>query len=650
MPTSSPDGRDWMAEVGDADTVQAAFDEMPVMMLASSGPEHRIVAANAAYRATSGRPLLVGRTLAEAFPEIGGEQIRQMYDLAFRTGLAQEAREWHVPAEAAGRGTPADRYFDFTVTPRGGPDGTVAGLLLVAVDATSRVRDRQAALDRAETAEQSLAAARETVAALQRELLPAGLPVLARVRLAAAYLPAEADAAAGGDWFDAVALADGRVAMSVGDVVGHGVAASASMGQMRAVLQDRLLETGDIAAGLAALDRLAHRLPGARASTVCAVLLDPASGELTYCTAGHPPPLLIDGDGVGRYLPPTGAGPLGDAGAFPTGVARLAEGELIVLISDGLIERPGRAHAASLAEIAQVTADAAADRVLRGSGLSAVQRTCRQTLEVLMRASGHADDVTILAAQRVAAPVGLRLKLSTGPGVVTAAHRAVGEWLRAAGVGRPDVSALRHAVGELVTNSAEHAYDDGAGPVRVTGDFAPDGTVRIEVGDEGRWRERPLAVGSRAGGLGLVLAGQLVDALRVRPSGTGTTVEIRHAVHTPPMATAGVGAVPAEPDDPDLLLVLAQDHEARVDGAVTVHTAGQLARELRRLTANGTRSLTVDLTGVTVLSSAGVAVLMEMRRTARAHDTTLVLRAEPGSAAHHVLAVTRLTAEPLPES
>jgi PAS domain S-box-containing protein len=647
MATSPTDGRDWAAEVGGAGTVRAVFDDMPVMMLAMAGPEHRIVAANAAYRATSGRADLIGRTLAEVFPEIRGQQIFEMYDRVFRTGEPQKALEWHVQADVAGDGTLADFYLDFTVTPHREPDGTVVGLLLVAIDATRRVRERQAAQQRAETAEQRAATACATVAALQRELLPAGLPVLPRVRLAAAYLPAEADTAAGGDWFDAVPLPGGRVALSVGDVVGHGVAATAAMGQMRAVLQDRLLETGDLAAGLAALDRLAGRLPGARAATVCLAVLDQESGEFTYCTAGHPPPLLIGATGAGRYLPPTGAGPLGGSVGFPTGTGRLAEGEMLVLISDGLVERPGREPGASLAEIAQVAADAAADRVLRGSGLSAAQRACAHTLELLVRASGHADDVTILAAQRIAAPAGLRLTLPAESGTVTAAHRAVGEWLRAAGAGTRDVAALRHAVGELVTNCVEHAYGTtGGGPVRVSGDLGPDGTVRIEVRDKGRWRQRPPATGSRRRGLGLILAGEVVDALHLRPSDAGTRAEIRHAVCTPPVNPAGAGPAPAAPDDPALLLVLEQDRQARVDGAVTGDTAGQLGRELRRLTVNGTRQLTVDLTGVTVLSSAGVAVLLDARRTAREHGTRLVLHADPGSTAGHVLALVRLAAQP----
>ncbi|RZU54455.1 serine phosphatase RsbU (regulator of sigma subunit) [Krasilnikovia cinnamomea] len=641
---------DWAGEVGDADTVRAVFDEMPVLLLGMAGPEHRIVAANAAFRATTGRTGHVGQTLVEAFPEMKGQQVYEMYDRVYRTGQQQVAREWHVQMDVEGVRT--DGYYDFTVTPWRGPDGEIVGTTLVSLDVTQRVLERQAAQERAEVAERRYAAARDTIVTLQRELLPAGLPVLPGARLAATYLLADADTAAGGDWFDAVAMPGGRVALTVGDVVGHGVAASAVMGQLRAVLQDRLLGDGDIAGALAAVDRLARRTPGARAATVCVAVLDPADGAVTYCTAGHPPPLLINGDGPGRYLPSTGAGPLGGDATFPVGTARLAEGDLLVLFTDGLIERPGRDHAGSLVEVAQVAADAAADRVLLGSGLSAVQRVCTQTLELLVRQASHTDDVTMLAVQRVAPPPPLRLRLPARPGVIAQAYRAVGGWLQQLGVGSQDVSAMRHAVGELVTNCVEHAYaGQEAGEVTLAAELAPDGAARIEVSDQGRWQERPPATSGRTGGLGLVLADQLVDSLRLRPSAHGTTAEIRHALSTPGRlltldeVTAGVPGV-RPPRDSDLLLILdepsAPGPRVRVDGPITAATAGQLTSALQRLTRHGTRSLTVDLTGVTLLSSVGVAGLQDALRRSREHGGLLRLYAAPGSPAQHVLALTAL--------
>src|SRR5262249_30103621 len=139
--------------------------------------------------------------------------------------------------------------------------------------------------------------ARDVIDALQRELLPGGVPVLPRLEVAASYLLADVETAAGGDWFDALAFEDGRVALGGGDVVGHGISASATMGQLRVLLRERLSATGDLLTALDALNLAARWIPGARAATVCVAVLDPTTGALSYCTAGHPAPLLLPVDG-----------------------------------------------------------------------------------------------------------------------------------------------------------------------------------------------------------------------------------------------------------------------------------------------------------------------------------------------------------------
>ena len=101
---------------------------------------------------------------------------------------------------------------------------------------------------------------------LQRSLLPAELPGLARLALAAEYLPGAEGAQAGGDWYDVVELEGGRVAIAVGDVVGQGPAAAAVMGQLRSALSAALLQGCGPAEALELLDRFAARLPGALAS------------------------------------------------------------------------------------------------------------------------------------------------------------------------------------------------------------------------------------------------------------------------------------------------------------------------------------------------------------------------------------------------
>ena len=149
---------------------------------------------------------------------------------------------------------------------------------------TSSARD-------AATGDARLARAREVVMRLQGALLPSTVPLLPRVDVAASYLVAGLEQAAGGDWFDSATLPDGRVALTVGDVVGHGVEASAIMSQLRAVLAARLLEGAAILDALDAVEAFAGRVSGAFAATVCVALLDPHSGDLEYATRGHPAPL-----------------------------------------------------------------------------------------------------------------------------------------------------------------------------------------------------------------------------------------------------------------------------------------------------------------------------------------------------------------------
>ena len=209
------------------------------------------------------------------------------------------------------------------------------------------------------------------VAEMQEALLPTALPVLPRATIAARYLVAGHEQAAGGDWFDAIPLADGSVALVVGDVVGHGVAASAAMGQLRAVLAELLAAEADLGRVLERTDAFAARMSALRAATLALAVLDPVGGTLRYTTCGHPPPLVIGTDGAARYLAGTGTGPLGTGSPPVLAASALAPGELVLLYSDGLIERPGQTLADGMAELAVAAADAAASSAASRSRRSA---------------------------------------------------------------------------------------------------------------------------------------------------------------------------------------------------------------------------------------------------------------------------------------
>ena len=314
---------------------------------------------------------------------------------------------------------------------------------------------------------------RRIVAELQEALLPTALPVLPQARIAARYLVAGHEQAAGGDWFDAIPLAGGSVALIVGDVVGHGVAASAAMGQLRAVLAELLAAEKDPGHALERADAFAARMPALRAATLVLVVLDPADGSLRYATCGHPPPLVIGTDGTAGYLAGTGAGPLGTGSAPRLAAGRLASGELVLLYSDGLVERPDQTIAEGMADLAAVAADAAGKpgkpgkpgepgdegaNGVHGVDPAAAERVCQLTVERLTRV-GHADDITALAAQWLADPVpALHLELPSRRPSLTKARDAFAGWLSRLDAAAEDWEALHLAMVEVFTNAIEHAY------------------------------------------------------------------------------------------------------------------------------------------------------------------------------------------------
>lgn len=492
------------------------------------------------------------------------------------------------------------------------------------------------------------------VAELQEALLPAALPVLPRARIAARYLVAGREQSAGGDWFDAIPLAGGGVALVVGDVVGHGVAASAAMGQLRAVLAELLAAEADLGRVLARADAFAARTPALRAATLALAVLDPAGGTLRYTTCGHPPPLVIGTEGTARYLEGTGTGPLGTGTPPVLAAGALAPGELVLLYSDGLIERPNRTLAEGMAELAVVAAGAAANRALarwsleQGADPAAAERVCRLTVELLTRA-GHADDITALAAQWLAEPVpALHLELPSERPSLTTARDAFAAWLGRLGAAADDADALHLAMVEVFTNAIEHAYPPEApGTIELDARLGEDGYVECLVTDQGTWRPPDAADADR--GHGLMVAGQVVDSLVVS-HGAGiqeTMVTLRHRLRRPAILASGQHAGPAAfPAGPpfavDTSIAAGATARALVHGPVDIVTAGRMARRLLSVSRGGTVPLIADLTGVTQLASAGVQALYAVSEQLAAHGQELTLITAPGSVAHVVLDLVQL--------
>jgi anti-sigma regulatory factor (Ser/Thr protein kinase) len=486
---------------------------------------------------------------------------------------------------------------------------------------------------------------RDEVAKLHAALLPAGLPVLPRVRIAARQLPGLADQAIGGDWFDAAVLPGGLVALMVGEVPGGGLAASAAAGQLRAVLSELLATVPDLAAALARADGFAARTPALTAATLAVAVLDPASGTLRHAACGHPAPLVIAPGAQARFLTAGKSGPLGTGSAPDVAAATLEPGELVALYSDGLTARPGRTPAEAIGDLAHVAAHAAANRTLPASApAGAADRLCQLTAE-LLASGGYADDVTVLAAQRLPRPVPeLDLELPARVDSLSEARRLFGDWLAEVAPLADGVDALQLALSELVVNAIEHAYPPGgAGSVRIYAGIGQDGLLECRVTDHGRWRE-PDHDEDRGNGLMLAsyMAAEFAVSHPPQPAGQprgsrGTVVTLRCRLLRPALLGPAAGVRSGADTWPPLRAEIPALGQAVVRGQAGVGSAEQLAGRLLSACLGGAMPLTVDLTGVTSLSSTAIRILFLVRDRLAAHRQDLVLVAERGSQVGAVL-------------
>ncbi len=227
---------------------------------------------------------------------------------------------------------------------------------------------------------------REVALTLQHALLgPARLPPGFAVR----YEPATPPLEIGGDWYDVAELPDGRIGIIVGDCVGRGLAAASVMGQLRSACRALLLDAPGPAQALTALDQFATLIPDALCSTVFCAVLNRATGQLSYASAGHPPGILSHPDGRVEFLDQGRSPALALAPDRPRSeaVAHVPEGATLLLYTDGLVERRGL-------DLADATGQAAA--LLRAGRQIPVAELAERLMTSLAPAQGYEDDVALL--------------------------------------------------------------------------------------------------------------------------------------------------------------------------------------------------------------------------------------------------------------
>ncbi|MFJ8017703.1 SpoIIE family protein phosphatase [Streptomyces sp. NPDC096339] len=195
------------------------------------------------------------------------------------------------------------------------------------------------ALERAKRYDNEAARAR----GLQSALLPHRLPVREHVDTVARYLPGTVGMDVGGDWYDVIETDDGLLALVIGDVQGHGVAAAATMGQLRSAVRAFALSGSSPQEVASGTNRLLIDLDPGQFASCCYVLLDPVSGAARAVRAGHPQPLMRHPDGRAEVLDLAGGVVLGidPKASYPVTELRLATGSVLALYTDGLVEKPG---------------------------------------------------------------------------------------------------------------------------------------------------------------------------------------------------------------------------------------------------------------------------------------------------------------------
>ena len=259
----------------------------------------------------------------------------------------------------------------------------------------------QLAADRAALAVHSLMSQDDALAAvaLQRSLLPAALPAVPGLGLAARYVAGSG--AVGGDWFDVFVLPDGKLGVVVGDVAGSGLEAAVIMGRMRSALRAYALETPDPATALRMLDRKIQYFEPNAMATVLYGLYTPETGDFTFSSAGHLPPVLAAPGGQAGLLPLRPDPPIGTADDPQRRSATflIPPGALLCCYTDGLVERRGQVLdqgmdtlAATLGKLVAAGSGAAAEPV--------AEDACAEIMRALVGSTAAQDDIAVLVLSR----------------------------------------------------------------------------------------------------------------------------------------------------------------------------------------------------------------------------------------------------------
>ncbi|WP_330358814.1 PP2C family protein-serine/threonine phosphatase [Streptomyces chartreusis] len=396
----------------------AVFHALPGMV-ALLTPDLVYTDANEDFLRLAGRTReqLLGRYIFDAFPEnpndpaaAGMRETRESMLRVVATGERDTMALLRYDIEDAERpGHWVEHFWSPVNAPVLGPDGRVVLIVHRVEEVTELIRARgtgsDSSRDRVLEAElytrsrelqeinerlrRAHAREREVALSLQAAMLPAPTPV-GHHRAAVRYRPAVGTLNVCGDWYDLVDLPGDRIAVAVGDVVGHGLEAAGVMGQLRSALSAAARVADGPARALEALGLYARHVAGAESTTVVKVYIDWDTHILTYSSAGHPPPVLLHPYGTVTLLdratdPPLGARP--EHVPRPEASTAFTEGATLVLYTDGLIERRDEDIDVGLARLA--------DSLAR-HGQASPETLADTLLADLLPPTGNTDDTALV--------------------------------------------------------------------------------------------------------------------------------------------------------------------------------------------------------------------------------------------------------------
>lgn len=353
---------------------------------------------------------------------------------------------------------------------------------------------------------------------LQRTMLPDRLPQPTGVRLARRYLAAAQSARVGGDWYDAIPLPGSRVALVVGDVMGHSTTSAAIMGQLRTTVQTLAgldLPPEEV---LRHLDEQAQRLGEDRMATCLYAVYDPVAHQITAANAGHPPPVLLHADGTTELvdLPPNA--PIGVGGVdFETVTLSAPAGATLVLYTDGLVESRSRDVSSGVEELCRRLTETA--QLTRPGAAPPLEPLCDEILDIA-GPGDRDDDIALLAArfEGIAPEDVVLLRLPPRADSVRLARRQVRDSLRRWGLAEL-LDSVELLVSEVVTNAVRYAERP------VTLRLLRTEALRCEVGDDVPQLPRLRQAGpADEGGRGLYLVQRLARRWGATRLGTGKLV------------------------------------------------------------------------------------------------------------------------------